>query len=226
MDSNTRVLPLFPLPLVQFPGALTPLHIFEPRYRKMLRDVLSGDRTFGIIFQKSTRASLSPETSVGCSVEVVDSSLLPDGRSNITCRGIQRFRVERYLEGEPYLRAEVEFFSDEPSNRDLTQQMKWVSALLQRVVELGRRLGEVIPGVDASVPELPAEAELLSSVVCSYINVEVEQKQQLLETLDTATRLEVAGGWLETLVADYEKRIFAKEVAGKNGHHGQVSIEP
>jgi ATP-dependent Lon protease len=225
MDSTNRVLPLFPLPLVQFPGALTPLHIFEPRYRKMLRDVLLSDKTFGIIYQKQPQTASSPETEVGCSVEVVDSSLLPDGRSNILCRGIRRFRIDHYLEGEPYLRAQVAFFDDEASTGDLSEQVTRVSELLVRVVELSQRLGEALPGVDTSSIELPDEAELLSSIVCSCINVEAEQKQDLLELLDTARRLEIAGGWLETMVTDYEKRIFAKEVAGKNGHHGPVSRE-
>ncbi|MGH9844616.1 MAG: LON peptidase substrate-binding domain-containing protein, partial [Blastocatellia bacterium] len=46
-----RVLPIFPLSLVQFPSAITPLHIFEPRYRQMLKDVMGTDKTFGIIFR-------------------------------------------------------------------------------------------------------------------------------------------------------------------------------
>lgn len=225
MDSHTHVLPLFPLPLVQFPGVLTPLHIFEPRYRKMLSDVLAGDRTFGIILEKPPSPAGSTEVGVGCSVEVVDSSLLPDGRSNILCRGVRRFRVERFLDGEPYLRASVGYFDDHPAARDLTLQVASVSELMRRVVELGQRLGEGFPGIDNSAPDLPTEAELLSSFVCSYVNVELEQKQHLLEMQDTATRLEIAGGLLEALAREYEMRVFAKEVAGKNGHHGPVSLD-
>ena len=49
-----RDLPIFPLPLVLFPGAVQPLHIFEPRYRRLLADSLAGDRRFGIAYVRET----------------------------------------------------------------------------------------------------------------------------------------------------------------------------
>ena len=51
--TSHRAIPIFPLPVVQFPNAITPLHIFEPRYRKMLKDVMEKDKTFGIIYRPS-----------------------------------------------------------------------------------------------------------------------------------------------------------------------------
>src|SRR5215510_12007920 len=51
--ATNRIIPIFPLPVVQFPTAITPLYIFEPRYRKMLRDVMEKDKTFGIIYRSS-----------------------------------------------------------------------------------------------------------------------------------------------------------------------------
>ena len=59
MDAPTRILPLFPLPVVQFPGAITPLHIFENRYRKLLSDVLNTDKMFGIVYQGDERAQVA-----------------------------------------------------------------------------------------------------------------------------------------------------------------------
>jgi hypothetical protein len=61
-----RVIPIFPLPIVQFPGALTPLHIFEPRYRQMLKDVMGGDRIFGIIYRSNETTSESERLPAGC----------------------------------------------------------------------------------------------------------------------------------------------------------------
>jgi Lon protease-like protein len=210
---------------VQFPGALTPLHIFEPRYRKMLEDALAADRTFGIVYQSQSPGAATKEISVGCSVEIIDHTMLPDGRSNILCRGIRRFRVEEYLDGEPYLRARIGFFDDETPSSDLGEQVARVSDLLRAVVALGQRLGDELPGVDSSGVDLPAEAELLSLIVCSYVNVDLDEKQKLLEMLDTAARLEIAGRWLEKVLIEYERRLFAKEVAGKNGHHGPFSMD-
>ncbi|HKC87575.1 MAG TPA: LON peptidase substrate-binding domain-containing protein, partial [Blastocatellia bacterium] len=51
--TSHRVIPIFPLPVVQFPNAITPLHIFEPRYRKLLKDVMEKDKTFGVIYRPS-----------------------------------------------------------------------------------------------------------------------------------------------------------------------------
>ena len=223
MDANDRLLPLFPLPLVQFPGALTPLHIFEPRYRKMLQDANSSDRTFGIILHRQTKPASSPEFSVGSSVEVVDHVQLADGRSNIICRGVRRFRVKDYLEGEPYLRGRVEFFDDEPSTGDLSHEVSRVIEILRRVADLAQRLGERLD--DSSALDSSGDAELLSLIVCSFLDLETERKQHLLEMVDTSARLEIAYRSLEVLAADYEKQLFAREVAGRNGHHGPVSME-
>src|SRR5262245_61275735 len=125
MDVMKSVIPIFPLPLVQFPGALTPLHIFELRYRQMLKDVMEADRIFGIIYSSEERLAgserLSPG-SIGCTVEVAVAQGLPDGRSYILCVGVKRYRLIDYIEGELYLKAEVEFFEDEPNLKDLSSQ--------------------------------------------------------------------------------------------------------
>ena len=95
--------------MVIFPGEPLPLHIFEPRYRQMLSDVMADDKSFGIV---SIQDSMPAE--YGCLVEVIAVNELPDSRSNILCIGIERFRVLRYLdEGTPYHLAEVELFSDD-----------------------------------------------------------------------------------------------------------------
>ena len=222
MDSERLLLPVFPLPLVQFPGALTPLHIFEPRYRKMLRDVLAGDRTFGIIFQD--QAESENATSIGCAVEVIDSNMLADGRSTILCRGTRRFRISEYVTGEPYLRAYVEYFEDQPSEENLTELMQRISSLLSEVMSLGNRLGESRPAEIQSI-ELPTEPELFSCILSAHINLHVREKQYLLEMVETRGRLEFALITLRRLGEEYEKRLLALEIAGRNGHHGPVEIE-
>ena len=83
-------LPIFPLSVVLFPGTPLPLHIFEPRYRKMLADCLAGDRRFGITPAGKDDAMPEPGT-VGCIAEVRVNQELPDGRSNIIVFGGERF---------------------------------------------------------------------------------------------------------------------------------------
>jgi ATP-dependent Lon protease len=93
---STR-LPVFPLPVVLFPGTPLPLHIFEPRYRELLSDCLAADRRFGIT--PSTTDDEAPEPGmVGCTAEVRVNQLMPDGRSNIVVLGGDRFVVTKLLD--------------------------------------------------------------------------------------------------------------------------------
>ena len=98
--AGVRELPLFPLPIVLFPGVPLPLHIFEPRYRQMLIDVRKGNNFFGLSYfdSNSSAGELPPTDHVGCVAEISESQLLPDGRSNILTVGLVRYRVESYVE--------------------------------------------------------------------------------------------------------------------------------
>lgn len=95
-------LPLFPLPVVLFPGAPLPLHVFEPRYRQMVAWCVEGDGRFGVIYHDTDRAgAFAPaEGQVGCVAEILDFQPLPDGRSLIFTRGRERFRVDDGIESE------------------------------------------------------------------------------------------------------------------------------
>src|SRR5882672_5319212 len=109
-------LPLFPLPVVLFPGVPMPLHIFEPRYREMLSDIRLTDSLFGLsYFDPSTASKEIPLPGhVGCAAEVTEVQELPDGRSNVLTVGLIRYRVEEYVESdEPYLVGRVTFLEDE-----------------------------------------------------------------------------------------------------------------
>src|SRR5690348_12988240 len=99
------LLPLFPLPnVVLFPGVSLPLHIFEPRYREMVADALSGDRLIGMVLLRpgfeATDDAHPPIYPLGCSGVITHVEELPDGRYNIVLRGIDRFRVVSEDQGE------------------------------------------------------------------------------------------------------------------------------
>src|SRR5918995_4602827 len=109
---GVRELPLFPLPVVLFPGVPLPLHIFEPRYRQMLTDIRAGNSLFGLsYFDASTSERDAPEIgSVGCVAKVTDAQSFADGRSNILTVGVIRYQIEKYVEPErPYLVAQVNY---------------------------------------------------------------------------------------------------------------------
>ena len=93
---GVRELPLFPLPLVLFPGVPLPLHIFEPRYRQMLSDIRVTNNLFGLSYFDSSTSDkeLPPAGHAGCVAEVTEVQSLPDGRSNILTVGLIRYRVD------------------------------------------------------------------------------------------------------------------------------------
>lgn len=122
-------IPLFPLGTVLMPGAALPLHIFEPRYRQLTVDLITGevpDREFGVL---AVREGHSPDTAgidglyeVGCSASLLDARRLPDGRYDVVTRGARRFRLLALdTEAKPYLTGSVEFLPDvsaeEPDER-------------------------------------------------------------------------------------------------------------
>jgi Lon protease-like protein len=222
---DNRVIPIFPLPIVQFPGALTPLYIFEPRYRKMLKDVMDNDKTFGIIYRNDEvmlESELLPLGSVGCAVEVAVVQGLPDGRSNILCVGGTRYRLLKYVEGELYLQAEVEFFDDDPAFEDLTSLTIRAKKLFQRVLVASRKLKDETERQANEVPELPDEAQALSFIVTAYLDIEASVKQELLELTSTHQRLLEVNEILERLAKDYERRAAVHQVAKRNGHGGRL----
>src|SRR5881227_2092054 len=109
----SRELPIFPLPIVLFPGVPQPLHIFEPRYRQLLQDFLAGDRRFGIAYvapDPTPGADPVPSPGdVGCVALIRSNQPLPDGRSNILTVGERRFVLRSWISStHPYRVAEIE----------------------------------------------------------------------------------------------------------------------
>jgi ATP-dependent Lon protease len=214
-------LPLFPLPLVLFPGVPLPLHIFEDRYREMLADVRAGNNLFGLsYFDINTATNTRPPLGhVGCAAEIVEAQLLPDGRANILTVGLIRYRLVEYVEaGEPYLVGRVEFFEDEREDEALLLERA------RRVAELFTRIARAVRNLNddrAGLPELPdAEPERLSFLVAAAMELDAEAKQGLLETRSGAERLERISNLLSQVVGNYEERARKHKLAKGNGHGG------
>ncbi|HEX8635889.1 MAG TPA: LON peptidase substrate-binding domain-containing protein [Pyrinomonadaceae bacterium] len=218
---GVKELPLFPLPLVLFPGVPLPLHIFEERYRQMLADVRAGNNLFGLsYFDLNTATNTRPPIGhVGCAAEVVEAQLLPDGRSNILTVGLVRYRLSEYVElAEPYLVGQVEFFEDEREDEQLlAERARAVAQLFTRIARAVRALNDD----RASLPDLPdAEPERLSFLVAAAMELDDEAKQSLLELRSTAERLERISNLLSQVVGTYEERARTHKLAKGNGHGG------
>ena len=117
---HATVVPMFPLQTVLLPTAVLPLQIFEPRYRQMIRTCLDGDRTFGVVLIERGRevGGGDERTDVGTVAQVVAATELPDGRWYVVAVGTHRLRVRRWLEDDPYPRAEVADWLDDPAVPD------------------------------------------------------------------------------------------------------------
>ena len=224
---GVRELPLFTLPVVLFPGVPLPLHIFEPRYRRMLSDISATNNFFGLsYFDSSTsETDLPPVGHIGCVAEVTDAQKLPDGRSNILTVGVVRYRVEEYVErGDPYLVGQVSFFEDE----DETPEM--LDETTREVVETFTRIARAVRIINderASLPDISdTEPQRLSFLVAAAVESDAEVKQELLELRSTSERLRRLRDMLGRAVSSYEERARVHELAKGNGHSGKkIEIE-
>jgi len=224
---GVREVPLFPLPIVLFPGVPLPLHIFEPRYQQMLRDIRVSNNFFGLSYFDSTTAdSEIPRTGhVGCLAEVTETQSLPDGRSNILTIGLVRYRVEKYVErGAPYLVGEISFFEDEEEADELIDESsREVAETFTRIAKAVR----IINDERAGLPDISdTEPQRLSFLVAAAMEIDSEVKQELLELRSTSERLRRLRDMLGRAVSSYEERARIHELAKGNGHSGRkIEIE-
>ena len=212
-------LPLFPLPLVLLPNETLPLHIFEPRYQKLFKDIALEKNIFGVNLFDSQENFIDKPTvgSIGCAAEVRESQALPDGRSNVLSNGLVRYRILEYVDaGEPYLIGEVEFFEDEPQDSVALQPLTdEVYDLFVRVAKAAHQMS----GQKNPFPEIPhADAEQLSFVVTAAFNLENNLKYEFLEMRSTVERLERLRGILHQTVGTMEESAAIQKAAQSNGH--------
>ena len=185
-DLSVRELPLFPLPdVVLFPQEVLPLHIFELRYRLMLKSVLDSDRRFGVVRWDPEQKAMA---SIGCCAEILQCQTQADERSNLVTIGQQRFRLLNVVREAPFMVGLVCWLEDEPVEVDIQPLANNVRQALQDVVDLsGKLLGQqtVLPN---DLPELPRE---LSFWVGGHLGGAVaDHQQQLLEMTSTSDRLQ------------------------------------
>lgn len=215
-------LPLFPLPIVLFPGVPLPLHIFEPRYRQMLADIRAHDSLFGLSFFDETESEgdVPAIGSIGCVAEVTEVQPLPDSRSNILSIGLIRYRLEAYVDRDaPYLVGRVSFFEDDEESAEFPdERAEEVSKLFMRIARAVR----IINDERASLPELPPTApERLSFLVAAAMELDTKVKLELLELRSTAERLKRLRDLLARAVSNYEERARLHDIAKGNGHGGK-----
>lgn len=215
-------LPVFPLPVVLFPGVPLPLHIFEPRYRQMLTDIRFSNNLFCVAYfdPSASDTDVPPVGHVGCVAEVTEVQTLPDGRSNILTLGVIRYRIESYVDrADPYLVARVTYFEDDEEDHALlAESSREVADTFTRIAQAVRTLNDE----RANLPDISdTEPQRLSFLVAAAMELDADVKQELLELTSTSVRLERLRGMLSLAVKSYEERARMHELAKRNGHGGR-----
>lgn len=197
---------MFPLGTVLFPGALIPLHVFEPRYRALVRDCLETTREFGVVLieRGSEVGGGDIRSPIGAVAEIAEAQELPDGRWAMIAVGRRRIAVEEWLEDDPYPRARVADWPDpEPGPGQ--------QALISRMVPLLRRV--LARSSEAGDDVVPATVELSHDpVVALYQAAAVAplgplDRQRLLATPTPEVRAALLIDLLDEAAALLELRL-------------------
>jgi Lon protease-like protein len=178
---------LFPLQTVLFPGMRMPLHIFEERYRIMIRECLEEDVPFGVVLIKSgveVGGGAKP-CSIGTTARIVQVEYLDDGRMNLFTMGERRFRIVALNTTQPYLRGEVAYLDQQEADAAARAVMPHAQDLFDEYLRTYMALGsQWTRGV--YLPEDPGEA---ADYIATRMDIPPEEKQELLEILSPEARL-------------------------------------
>ena len=180
--------PLFPLGTVLFPHMPMSLHIFEERYKTMMRDCRKASTTFGIVAIRSGQESGGGAVpyEVGNLAQLDEIEELADGGYNLLVVGASRFRIDGFSHLRPYLVGSVHYLQDVPAPADDTERLAAaVTAAFRGYAGQLRGIGQEDPFEFG----LPSDPELLSYLVSAAMQVETAQRQRLLEIDGTADRL-------------------------------------
>jgi Lon protease-like protein len=190
------VIPVFPLGTVLVPGLVLPLHIFEPRYRRLVSDLQrlpEDERGFGVLAIREGREvgadGVRALYDVGTLAVLREVSAHADGRFDVVTNGDARFRVLRLVEaGTPYLRAEVEWIGEDDGGTP--GEPAELALAVRRRFDVYRGL---LAGVGAAeptlMPHLPEDPRVLSYLVAAAMVLDLSDRQALLETATTTDRL-------------------------------------
>jgi hypothetical protein len=177
LPDTIRVFPLGEV--VLFPETLLPLHIFEPRYRKMLGDSLEDDRLIGMVLVSDADAEEPvPIYPVGCAGRIIEHKPMPDGRSLIVLEGTTKFRVRRELDTEePYRVVQPQALYEAPI---IAETMRaWRDALHERMRAYVRALGGEEDVLERTFEKLRPEG--LVNYLSASLPLEILERQSLLE---------------------------------------------
>jgi uncharacterized protein len=204
MSQNLEELPLFPLDTVLFPYASLQVHVFEERYREMIRTCMEYDMPFGVVLiRNGSETGVADPYLVGTAVRIVHVHTFEDGRMDLHVQGERRFRIRRMDESRPYLVGYVEpvvEFEIEDGARADALMLRAREAFEQLVRRLFERFSVQVV--------FPTDPVVLSFTIANLLPMENLDKQRLLETTDTLERVEELLPILENQVLEAQPPSF------------------
>ena len=198
-------LPLFPLNVVLLPGADMPLHIFEPRYRQMVRDCLEAKSPFGMLL-----ALPNGMAGTGCTAEILEvTGRYHDGRCDILTVGREPFRIVELFPEEPLMRGDVDFLEDRPVPVN--------PRISRELIELYETCHTLIFD---DYPRDPAESaeDKISYRIASRLPMDLLWKQRVLELRSEAERQERLVAYLREWAPHLQKEDTLRAQTAGNGH--------
>ncbi len=200
LQNFSGVIPLFPLAtVVFFPNTLLPLHVFEPRYRQMIKDIIDGERFIGMVllkpgWEKSYEGNPEIYSVVGMG-RIVNSEPLDDGRFNIVLYGLKRVKIIDIVKDIPYRLARVEILEDVHGTNENVYRERIVELILKWNGIIGKEHESHLINIDTRLP-----LENLIDAIASTSVSNVFEKQELLEEINVQKRAENILTHLETKI--------------------------
>jgi Lon protease-like protein len=201
LENFSGAIPLFPLPnLVFFPNSLLPLHVFEPRYRQMVEDIIDSERIIGMVLLKPGWEKSyhdNPEIfGVGCMGRIISIEVEKDGRSNIVLYGLKRIRIAEILHDSPYRLARVDFMEDIHGTNEEGYQKRIFELITRWNSMLGKEYKSHRIVVDFNLPLGTLTDSITPQVVSNVFNM-----QEFLEEANVLKRADMILEHLETKLA-------------------------
>lgn len=213
-----RRLPIFPLDTVCFPEQHFPMHIFEQRYRTMLKRVMKGSRKFGIVKIASStdkHEKVGDLCKVGCVVEITKSQLLPDGRCLVDTVGKERFEILSYSHLDGYIVGDVKILHDndvsteEMGSKELEERAR---SLMDDLVNSADRLPfiqRVLQAAGQFPPKVPSRSKgpgPLGLWIAGLLVLTDSHRQRYLEMTNSEVRLKEMVIELEKAAASWKNK--------------------
>ena len=215
-ESLPELLPILPLKnTVLFPGVVIPITVNRDKSIKLVKESYQKDKIIGVVSQKDPEVEdpdLKDLNNIGTVAHIIKILHMPDGSTTVIIQGKKRFRLEGLAQTEPYHLAKISSYEDPEKKRRVDQKFK---ALISTIKDLAIKIIKLSPNIPSEAAFALKNIEsytFLVNFIASNLNIEVSEKQELLEIKDLNTRANMVLGFLtrELQVVELKNQIQSK----------------